>query len=118
MKITEFCFKFWNFSLFLSIRKEKVILISNQKIYFPFSERVHRFNYLKPPPDVTQEEWLTSFNQDSYAGGSGIGFHQRGSNVTELLEKQADLIRYLRDHNVNLSHRMMLLASQRTTPQT
>lgn len=86
--------------------------------YVNYVKRVHRFNNLKPPPDVTQEEWLTSFNQDSYAGGSGIGFHQRGSNVTELLEKQADLIRYLRDHNVKLSHRMMLLASQRSAPQT
>jgi len=42
-----------------------------------------------------------------------VGYHERGTNMEELLEKQADLIRYLRDHNVNLSHRIMLLASQR-----
>lgn len=34
-----------------------------------------------------------------------------------MLEKQADLIRYLRDHNVKLSHRMMLLAAQRRLPE-
>lgn len=78
-----------------------------------FSERVRRFNRLKPPPDVTREEWLSSFTQDSYAGNTEIGYHHKGSNLTELLEKQADLIRYLRDHNVKLSHRMMHLASQR-----
>lgn len=77
------------------------------------TERVRRFNRAKPPPDVTREEWLTSFTQDSYAGSTEVGYQQRGSNLAELLEKQADLIRYLRDHNVKLSHRMMLLASQR-----
>ncbi|XP_033227882.1 transmembrane protein 192 isoform X2 [Belonocnema kinseyi] len=86
-------------------------------VYVNYIKRVHRFNILKPPPDVTREEWVTSFTQDSYAAGSEIGYHQRGSHVAELLEKQADLIRYLRDHNVKLSHRMMLLASQRRAPQ-
>lgn len=72
-----------------------------------------RFNRICPPPDVTREEWLSSFTQDSYAGE--IGYRQRGSNLEELLEKQADLIRYLRDHNINLSHRIMVLVSQRAT---
>lgn len=80
------------------------------------AERVVRFNRTKPPPDVTREEWLMSFTQDSYTGE--VGYHQRGLNLAELLEKQADLIRYLRDHNVRLSHRMMLLASHRRTMQS
>lgn len=92
------------------------LLFADSKLHY-ISERVHRFNTLKPPPDVTREEWMTSFTQDSYAAGSEIGYHQRGSHVAELLEKQADLIRYLRDHNVKLSHRMMLLASQRRAQQ-
>ena len=78
-----------------------------------FSERVRRFNRLEPTPDVTREEWLTSFTHDSFAVSTEVGYTQRGSNLTELLEKQADLIRYLRDHNVKLSHRMMMLAAQR-----
>lgn len=76
-------------------------------------ERVMRFNRLRPPTDVAREEWLSSFTRDSYAGSGEIGYHPRGSNLEELLEKQADLIRYLRDHNVQLSHRIMLLVSQR-----
>lgn len=77
------------------------------------SERVRRFNRLQPQPDVMQEEWLSSFAHDSYAGNNEVGYHERGSNLCELLEKQSDLIRYLRDHNVKLSHRMMLLVSER-----
>lgn len=86
-------------------------------VYVNYIKRVLRFNRLRPPPDVTREEWLTSFTQDSYSGHGEVGYHQRGSNLTELLEKQADLIRYLRDHNVKLSHRMMLLASQHRAPE-
>lgn len=85
-------------------------------LYFFFRvERVIRFNRLRPLPDVKREEWLSSFTQDSYASSGEIGYHHRGSNLEELLEKQADLIRYLRDHNVQLSHRIMILASQRRT---
>lgn len=72
-----------------------------------------RFNRTKPPPDVIREEWLTNFTENSYSGE--VGYRQRGTNVADLLEKQADLIRYLRDHNVKLSHRIMMLASGRRT---
>lgn len=72
-----------------------------------------RFNRVHPPPDVTREEWLSSFTQETYSGSSEVGLHYKRSNLEELLEKQADLIRYLRDHNVKLSHRMMLLAARR-----
>ncbi|XP_058801909.1 transmembrane protein 192 isoform X2 [Phymastichus coffea] len=84
-------------------------------VYINYIKRVRRFNRSKPPPDVTREEWLMSFTQNSYTGE--VGYHQRGLNLAELLEKQADLIRYLRDHNVKLSHRMMLLASQQHNMQ-
>ncbi|XP_076234721.1 transmembrane protein 192 isoform X2 [Calliopsis andreniformis] len=86
-------------------------------VYVNYVKRVLRFNRLHPPPDVTREEWLSSFTQDTYAGSGEVGYHHKGSNLEELLEKQADLIRYLRDHNVKLSHRMMLLATQRRLPE-
>ncbi|XP_063985879.1 transmembrane protein 192 [Diachasmimorpha longicaudata] len=96
-----------NYILLLTTLELMIII----PVYVNYIKRVRRFNRTKPPPDVTREEWLTSFTQDSYAGNTEVGYQQRGSNLTELLEKQADLIRYLRDHNVKLSHRMMLLAS-------
>lgn len=73
-----------------------------------------RFNRLRPAPDVLRDEWMSPFIEDSYAGMGDVGYRQRGMDLQELLEKQADLIRYLRDHNVKLSHRIMELASQRT----
>ncbi|KAK0182893.1 hypothetical protein PV327_000980 [Microctonus hyperodae] len=98
-----------NYTLLLTTLEMMIII----PVYVNYIKRVRRFNRLQPQPDVTQEEWLSSFAQDSFAGNNEVGYHQRGSNLSELLEKQADLIRYLRDHNVKLSHRMMLLASQR-----
>ncbi|EGI66827.1 Transmembrane protein 192 [Acromyrmex echinatior] len=81
-------------------------------------ERVMKLNRLRPPPDVTRDEWLSPFTQDSYSGMGEIGYRQKGRNLEELLEKQADMIRYLKDHNVKLSHRIMLLASQHRATET
>ncbi|KAK1132481.1 hypothetical protein K0M31_013865 [Melipona bicolor] len=94
---------------------ELTIIIS---VYTNYIKKVLRFNRLRPPPDVSREEWLSSFTQDTYAGSHEVGYPHGGSNLEELLEKQADLIRYLRDHNGKLSHKIMLLAAQRTLPQT
>ncbi|EZA60398.1 hypothetical protein DMN91_010771 [Ooceraea biroi] len=88
-------------------------LVITALAYTNYIKKVVRFNRLRPPPDVTRDEWLSPFTQDSYAGVGEVGYHQRGTNLEELLEKQADLIRYLRDHNVKLSYRIMLLASER-----
>lgn len=96
--------------IFVLTNLELVIIVP---AYINYIKRVMRFNQLRPLPDVTRDEWLSSFTQDSYSGMGEIGYHERGTNMEELLEKQADLIRYLRDHNINLSHRIMLLASQR-----
>lgn len=98
-----------NYILLLTTLELMVII----PVYVNYIKRVLRFNKLRPLPDVKREEWLSSFNQDSYASTSEIGHRHRGLNLEELLEKQADLIRYLHDHNVKLSHRMMMLASQR-----
>ncbi|XP_076657163.1 transmembrane protein 192 isoform X2 [Halictus rubicundus] len=86
-------------------------------VYVHYIKKVLKFNRLRPAPDVTREEWLSSFNHDSYAGREEVGYHPRGSNLEELLEKQADLIRYLLDYNVTLSHKMMLLAIKRRLPE-
>ncbi|XP_070165920.1 transmembrane protein 192 [Polyergus mexicanus] len=95
--------------IFLLTNLEIVIIVP---AYINYIKRVMRFNQLHPLPDVTRDEWLSPFTQDSYAGMGEVGYHQREMNLEELLEKQADFIRYLRDHNVKLSHRIMLLASQ------
>lgn len=79
-------------------------------VYVHYIKKVLRFNHLHPPPDVIREEWISSFNHDSYGEVRSSGTTE---NLKELLEKQADLIRYLLDYNVTLSHRMMSLAMKR-----
>jgi len=37
---------------------------------------------------------------------------ERGDHIHDLLEKQADLIRYLKDRNAKLGHKIMLLSMQ------
>ncbi|XP_021917703.1 transmembrane protein 192 isoform X2 [Zootermopsis nevadensis] len=76
-----------------------------------YIRKVIQFNRSKPPPDVEREEWMRSFIQDSYSGGE-VGYRERGDHIYDLLEKQADLIRYLKDRNAKLSHKIMLLSSQ------
>ncbi|XP_076756494.1 transmembrane protein 192 [Xylocopa sonorina] len=103
-----------NYIVFLTVL-ELVIIVP---VYTNYIKKVSRFNRLRPPPDVAREDWLSSFTQDTYAGSSEVGYHHRGSNLEELLEKQADLIRYLRDHNDKLSHRVMLMVTQRRLAET
>ncbi|XP_054084507.1 transmembrane protein 192 isoform X1 [Zeugodacus cucurbitae] len=66
--------------------------------------KVRKFNKSAPPPDA-----LRGGNN---ASGS-LGLMQPGGNTSELLEKQADLIAYLKDHNQKLNqklHQMQLNA--------
>ncbi|CAD6995941.1 transmembrane protein 192 [Ceratitis capitata] len=69
-----------------------------------YISKVHKFNKSAPPPDA-----LKGSNN---ASGS-LGLMQPGGNTAELLEKQADLIAYLKDHNQKLNqklHQMQLNA--------
>lgn len=94
---------------------ELTIIIS---VYIHYIKKVSRFNRLRPPADVAREEWSSSFTQDTYAGSSEVGCYHRRSNLEELLEMQADLIRYLRDRNDKFCHAIMLLTTQRRLPET
>ncbi|KAL0109890.1 hypothetical protein PUN28_013494 [Cardiocondyla obscurior] len=80
--------------------------------YVKYIKKVREFNRLRPPPDVTRDEWLSPFTQDSYSGMGEIGYRQRGRNLEELLEKQADFIRYLKAYNMKLNHKIELFAGK------
>ncbi|XP_062554616.1 transmembrane protein 192-like isoform X1 [Armigeres subalbatus] len=66
--------------------------------------KVVRFNRMAPPPDALQ-------GSSSHIGGS-LGLTQRGLSTAELLEKQADLINYLKDHNLQLNQKIMQMNAQ------
>ncbi|CAK9822826.1 Transmembrane protein 192 [Anthophora retusa] len=82
--------------------------------YVYYIREVSKFNRLWVPPDVAREDWLSSFNQDTYSGSNEVGYHNTGSNLEELLEKQADLIQYLKVSNIKLSKIIMVMTMDRT----
>lgn len=69
-----------------------------------FTAKVVRFNRMAPPPDALQ-------GSRSHSSGS-LGLTQRGLSTAELLEKQADLINYLKDHNLQLNQKIMQMNAQ------
>lgn len=79
---------------------ETVILIG---IHGWYIARVNRFNKATLPPDAYRglSESLSS-----------VGVSTRDAEASDLLEKQADLINYLKDHNNKLNQKLMTLNAQ------
>jgi len=73
--------------------------------------RVRRFNVSKAPPDVQREEWNACSNEHSFAQGE-VGYRELGDKVYDFIEKQADMIRHLKDHNARLGEKLMILNAQ------
>uniref|UniRef100_A0A8C7JSI7 Transmembrane protein 192 n=1 Tax=Oncorhynchus kisutch TaxID=8019 RepID=A0A8C7JSI7_ONCKI len=66
---------------------------------------VVRFNRDRAGPDISQEEPSKSYNTTE------TGFRE-GSSLEEVVEKQADLIDYLKQHNTLLSKRLLNMTVQ------
>ncbi|GFU25492.1 transmembrane protein 192 [Nephila pilipes] len=77
---------------------------------------VVKFNKSKAIPDVHQDELLTSYVQ-SYAPTNEIGFRDE-DYMDEVLEKQADMIRYLKQHCNNLSRKILRLNARLESMQS
>lgn len=71
------------------------------------------FNRSGASPDVNQEELVTSFLQTN-SGSHDIGF--KDENFTDqILERQADMIRYLKQHNMQLGKKILDLTEEMKT---
>ncbi|TRY65223.1 hypothetical protein DNTS_002932 [Danionella cerebrum] len=66
------------------------------------------FNNKRPRPDVTEEERYHSHSGNSH---TETGFRD-GSSLEDVVEKQADVIDYLKQHNSVLSRRILMLTGQ------
>ncbi|XP_064550462.1 transmembrane protein 192 [Drosophila montana] len=73
---------------------ENMVLAATHGCYI---DKVSKFNKAKLSPDVLRGA--------DRAGGS-LGLMQPGGDTAELLEKQADLIAYLRDHTHKLNQKL------------
>ncbi|XP_055851266.1 transmembrane protein 192 [Episyrphus balteatus] len=65
--------------------------------------RVRKFNKSGHPPDALTGTICTE---------GSLGLLQSRNNAAELLEKQADLINFLKDHNLKLNQKLMQLNAQ------
>lgn len=73
-----------------------------------YTVHVVKFNSKKPHPDVTEEERSHACSSGSH---TETGFRD-GSSLEDVVEKQADLIDYLKQHNSVLSRRILTLTGQ------
>lgn len=71
--------------------------------------RATLFNIAHQPPDVIQDTYSGSTSPTTSV--TAVGFRD-GEDLDELLERQADMIRYLQQHNANLGRRILELQSQ------
>ncbi|XP_061535875.1 transmembrane protein 192 isoform X1 [Phycodurus eques] len=74
-----------------------------------YTVKVMIFNAERAPPDVSQEEHLHNFSVASLPMETGF---REVSYLEEVVEKQADLIEYLKQHNSLLSRRLLNLTAQ------
>lgn len=73
-------------------------------VHGTYITKVVHFNRAAAPPDALQ-------GSRGHSSGS-LGLTQRGLSTAELLEKQADLINYLKDHNLKLNQKIMQMNAQ------
>ncbi|KAG7221907.1 hypothetical protein INR49_016933 [Caranx melampygus] len=74
-----------------------------------YTVKVMRFNQERAAPDVSQEENSHTYSVTSLPTETGF---REGSSLEEVVEKQADLIEYLKQHNTLLSKRLLNLTAQ------
>ncbi|KAK6621466.1 hypothetical protein RUM44_001273 [Polyplax serrata] len=93
-----------NYACFI-ITLENVFMIPTIVYYIC---KVYKFNKSRPCPDVQRDEWMASFVQDSYSAGE-VGYREQDNHMEELLEKQADMLRYLKEQNSRLVQKVLIL---------
>uniref|UniRef100_H3A7T9 Transmembrane protein 192 n=1 Tax=Latimeria chalumnae TaxID=7897 RepID=H3A7T9_LATCH len=86
-------------------------LVASLIVIIIYIVKIKKFNKEQPDPDVNQEEKMFTYPISRSGGNSEIGFRD-GSSLEEIVEKQADLVEYLRQHNALLSKRLLALTSQ------
>ncbi|KAF7283993.1 hypothetical protein GWI33_022810 [Rhynchophorus ferrugineus] len=66
--------------------------------------KVMNFNKIQAPPDVQKEEWLRSANPETFTQ-TEIGYKEMAGKVYDFLERQAELITFLKEQNSILAEK-------------
>ncbi|XP_053474822.1 transmembrane protein 192 [Ictalurus furcatus] len=100
-----------NLSVYLLLGIICVELVASVTCLLVYAVRVSRFNRESLRPDVTEDERSCTYSATASDTHTEMGFRD-GSNLEDVVEKQADLIEYLKQHNTLLSKRILTLLSQ------
>ncbi|PFX25270.1 transmembrane protein 192-like [Stylophora pistillata] len=73
--------------------------------------KVFKFNARQPLPDAEDSDFFNVYTNNGVSSLSTTGYRDN-DYLDEVLEKQADMIRYLQQHNTNLGKRLMKLTAQ------
>ncbi|XP_023581235.1 transmembrane protein 192 [Trichechus manatus latirostris] len=82
-------------------------LICSLTCLLMYTVKIRKFNKAKPRPDVLEEEKIYAYPSSI---NSETGFRTI-SSLEEIVEKQGDIIVYLKRHNALLSKRLLALTS-------
>ncbi|KAM9449646.1 transmembrane protein 192 [Clarias gariepinus] len=102
-----------NLSVYLLLVVICVELLASITCLLIYTVHVSRFNKQSPSPDVTEGEGSPGFSATSSGAHTEMGFRD-GSSLEEVVEKQADMIEYLKQHNTLLSKKILTLTSRQT----
>lgn len=90
----------------------QILFVTEMLCAFPFLakylEMTINFHKNKCRPDIQQDELLLSYMQSQSFGGD-LGFRD-GSFLEDVVEKQADMIRYLKKYNAFLGRKILTLS--------
>ncbi|XP_004610470.1 transmembrane protein 192 isoform X1 [Sorex araneus] len=88
-------------------------LICSSTCLLVYTVKIRKFNKARPQPDVLEEEklWAYPSNPTSETGFRPV------SSLEEIVEKQGDIILYLKRHNALLSKRLLALTSPDSSSQ-
>ncbi|XP_032875027.1 transmembrane protein 192 isoform X3 [Amblyraja radiata] len=107
---TQLSFELKGLMMYLILGVLTVELFFSSVCLFIYTVKIAKFNVMKPCPDIQEEERRHRYpNRTNILSETGF---RDGSNLENLVEKQADLIDYLKMHNVQLSRRLLALISQ------
>ncbi|XP_020788622.1 transmembrane protein 192 [Boleophthalmus pectinirostris] len=93
--------------LVLAVLATELLVVLPCLVYY--TVKVVQFNQERAAPDVSQEEHSHNFSVTSVPIETGF---REGSSLAEVVDKQADLIEYLKQHNTLLSRRLLNLTAQ------
>lgn len=76
--------------------------------------KVLKFNRRRPLPDAEDSDFQNTYLINGISNSVTVTGYRDNDYLDEVLEKQADMIRYLQQHNANLGKRLMKLTAQQS----